>query len=87
MAAERVRCVAAKKATIILYPAQMAQLADLLNEFSEALHRGLREGAGRPRSRKKRCPCGAMTVRRATVRYHVCEAKKVRLRRSLNDSR
>jgi len=38
MAAERVRCVAAKKATIILYPAQMAQLADLLNEFSEALH-------------------------------------------------
>ena len=35
---------------------------------------GAREGAGRPRSRKKRCPCGVMTLKRAKARAHHCEA-------------
>jgi hypothetical protein len=35
---------------------------------------GARPGAGRPRSEKARCPCGAMTVTRAQARGHRCES-------------
>lgn len=28
---------------------------------------------GAPRSRKKRCPCGLMTAKRAEARRHVCQ--------------
>jgi hypothetical protein len=31
-------------------------------------------GPGRPRSKKTRCPCGAMTARRAKARAHHCVA-------------
>ena len=30
---------------------------------------------GRPRSRKKRCPCGLMTARRARANRHRCVAQ------------
>jgi hypothetical protein len=30
------------------------------------------KAGGRPRSKKKRCPCGAMTARRAAARGHKC---------------
>lgn len=30
---------------------------------------------GRPRSKAKRCPCDAMTVKRAKARGHKCVAK------------
>lgn len=33
---------------------------------------GVREGAGRPRSRAPRCACGAMTAKRAAARGHKC---------------
>lgn len=41
-----------------------------------ALYASLRHErtGGRPRSRKKRCPCGEMTANRAAARGHVCEA-------------
>lgn len=35
---------------------------------------GWRPGAGAPRSRKPRCPCGAMTAKRAKARCHYCSA-------------
>jgi len=30
------------------------------------------QGGGRPRSDKPRCPCGAMTAKRAATRRHKC---------------
>lgn len=35
-------------------------------------HGGKRSGAGRKRSDKPRCACGAMTVKRAATRRHKC---------------
>lgn len=32
---------------------------------------------GRPRSRKKRCPCGEMTAKRARARGHKCKVTDV----------
>lgn len=40
------------------------------NECAEG---GARPGAGRPRSDAPRCPCGAMTAKRAAARAHKCE--------------
>src|SRR3954466_4733310 len=34
---------------------------------------GVRPGAGRKRSRKQRCPCGEMTLKRAKARRHLCQ--------------
>ena len=31
---------------------------------------------GRPRTRKARCPCGAMTAKRAKARCHKCHAPR-----------
>jgi hypothetical protein len=41
-----------------------------------SLARKTRSG-GRPRSRKKRCPCGEMTARRAKARGHNCNEEKI----------
>jgi hypothetical protein len=30
-------------------------------------------GPGRPRSKKRRCPCGLMTLKLARIRCHHCE--------------
>lgn len=35
--------------------------------------KGQRGGPGRPRSDAPRCPCGAMTAKRAAARAHKCE--------------
>ena len=40
----------------------------------ETIHRhgGKRPGAGRPRAKGPRCPCGVMTLKRAIARWHKC---------------
>lgn len=39
---------------------------------SDAKTQSCRENAKRPRSDAPRCPCGAMTAKRATARGHKC---------------
>jgi hypothetical protein len=42
--------------------------------LSSAMRETFGAGSGRPRA-TERCPCGAMTKKRALLRNHVCEAR------------
>jgi hypothetical protein len=45
----------------------------LVSEAARAMNAARKtRGGGRPRSGAKRCPCGAMTAKRAKARAHKC---------------
>jgi hypothetical protein len=47
---------------------------NVLAKLEKGTHGGKREGAGRKRSKRKRCPCGKMLASRAKKRGHRCMA-------------
>jgi hypothetical protein len=58
----------------------VSEIADALSDKEFNSLRGIRSGRmatphagpGRPKSDAKRCPCGAMTLKRAKARGHKC---------------
>lgn len=52
-------------------------MSKLLSSAARAMSAARKTRAGgRPRSNKARCPCGAMTAKRAKARAHKCPATK-----------
>lgn len=47
--------------------------AQIISDHARAMNAARKtRGGGRPRTKGPRCPCGAMTEKRATARAHKC---------------
>lgn len=49
------------------------EIRSLVGKLNASLRRKPGRKGGRPRTEAKRCPCGAMTAKRAAARGHRCQ--------------